>query len=68
MGTCPKCGKIVMHANLGDVTVGQILGQQWHGIKYCCPFCQCILGISIDPVALKTDIVSEILRAFGKHP
>jgi hypothetical protein len=59
MGICPYCKTIVTNVTLGEVNVDQ----QWRGIKYSCPSCQCILGVSIDPVALKNDIVAEILHA-----
>lgn len=67
MGTCPKCEVVVNHANIGAVTVGELFGKQWHGIKYCCPSCGCVLSVQIDPIAIKTDIVNEILRALGKR-
>jgi len=67
MGTCPKCESAVMVANIGDVTVQAAGGKQWRGIKYYCPACGAILSVSIDPIAIKTDIVEEILRALGKR-
>jgi len=66
MAKCPKCEKMISQVRLSDVAV---LGRgpiNWHGISYDCPFCQTSLSVSIDPVALKTDVVSEVTRAVKK--
>jgi hypothetical protein len=68
MGTCPKCDKPVSSVTTCNVEVNTIPspGHTWRGVEHCCPSCGCILGVQIDPVALKTDIVEEILHALGK--
>ncbi|HXA75556.1 MAG TPA: hypothetical protein VNV41_00335 [Candidatus Acidoferrales bacterium] len=66
MGTCPKCEKHVGHVNIAEVSVGQIFGQQWRGIKYCCASCGCVLSVAVDPIAIKSDIVAEVLRGLGR--
>jgi hypothetical protein len=67
MGTCPKCDKVVGHVNLAEVTASALFGKQWRTLKYCCPNCQCVLGVQIDPIAIKTDIVDAILAALGRR-
>jgi hypothetical protein len=64
-GKCPKCEKIVssVSGNPVDVRVGTGV---WKGISYQCPLCNTVLGVQIDPVALKTDIVDEIARRLPK--
>jgi|KBSMisStandDraft_5_1062788.scaffolds.fasta_scaffold2409873_1 hypothetical protein len=47
MGTCPKCDKVVGHVNLAEVTASALFGKQWRTLKYCCPNCQCVLGVQI---------------------
>jgi hypothetical protein len=60
---CPKCGKITGNVNIKDVNVNAGIGRnQWRGIAYTCPFCQAILSVAIDPIAIKSDIVDEILK------
>ena len=66
MGTCPKCGAIVGHVNLVEVTAGELFGNQWRAIKYCCPHCRVILSVQIDPVALKTDMIEGVVAALRK--
>jgi hypothetical protein len=31
-------------------------------VSFCCPHCRAILSVSIDPIAIKTDIVKELLK------
>jgi hypothetical protein len=56
MGKCPKCGTLITEVGAEEVSVGG----RWHGVQYLCPGCLTVLGISVDPVSLKTDTVSEI--------
>jgi hypothetical protein len=56
-----------LRVNLVEINSSAFFGQQWRTVKYCCPHCQVILSVQIDPVALKTDIVESILAAFGKR-
>jgi hypothetical protein len=49
-----------------EINAGQLFGNQWRAIAYCCPKCQTAISVQIDPVALKTDTVNEILRQLGK--
>ena len=56
MGKCPKCGTLITEVGAEEVSIGG----RWHGVQYLCPGCLTVLGISVDPVSLKTDTVSEI--------
>ena len=38
----------------------------WEGVAYHCPGCHAVLGVGIDPIALKTDIVNEVVEALRK--
>jgi hypothetical protein len=35
-------------------------GGSWNTILYSCPHCQKVLNVQIDPVALKTDIITAL--------
>lgn len=65
-GTCPKCGTLVATLNFKGVNVNAGAGSSWQGVTYNCPMCSVVLGAGIDPVALKSDTVDEILQALGK--
>lgn len=56
MGKCPKCGTLITEVRAEEVSVGG----RWHGVQYLCPGCLTVLSVAVDPVALKTDTVSEI--------
>jgi len=62
-GKCPKCENLVTAVNFNDLTASSIgVGGQWDAMTYQCPMCSTILGCQIDPVALKNDIVREVLE------
>jgi hypothetical protein len=60
-GKCPKCEKMIATVRGDHVTVNSPTGA-WHGVSYACPYCHSILSVEIDPVALKTDIVKEVVK------
>ncbi len=62
MGKCPGCGRGLGHVFGDNVKINTPAGQ-WEGISYKCPSCSCVVGCQIDPIAIKSDIVDEILRA-----
>jgi hypothetical protein len=65
-GLCPKCEGIITQVNLARVSV-MAQGNTWVGVSYQCPSCNCVLSVGIDPVALKTDTVEEILKALKRR-
>lgn len=62
-GKCPKCEKTLQHAVIEALPIHQNLQPKWLGVSYSCPHCHAILSVGIDPVALKTDTVKELLNA-----
>lgn len=66
-GKCPKCESTLSNVKLQGMPVNEGFQERWHGVSYLCPHCDTILGVSIDPIAIKTDIVKEILRGLGKE-
>jgi hypothetical protein len=69
-GKCPHC-KTALHAvrleNI-EVIVSPLIGKggPYVGVSYVCPHCDSILNVEIDPVAMKTDIVSAISKLLGR--
>ena len=47
--------------NLREITVNAI-GVTWVGVSYACPSCNSIVSVGIDPVALKADLIDEIVE------
>lgn len=62
-GKCPKCEKLVINVSISDVQAKAMFGgTSWNAITYNCPSCQTVLGVQIDPIAIKTDIIDELFR------
>lgn len=60
-GKCPKCDQMITFVRLDDIDVR---GSQknWLGVSYQCPLCSTILSVSIDPIAVKTDLVNAVVK------
>ena len=63
-GQCPKCDATVTHVILEstDIHVQLLKPHQWKGVSYLCPHCRAVLGIQIDPIALKADLLKGIKK------
>lgn len=64
-GKCPNCEKLISRAKVENLDIAGV-GTTYHGISIVCPFCNTILGASIDPIAIKTDIIQGLLQALRK--
>ncbi len=66
VGKCPKCEKVLSFVNIEEVKakVGSTSDswRVWEGVSYCCPWCNSILSVQIDPVVLKAHVVNEIIQ------
>jgi hypothetical protein len=65
-GKCPKCEKLLTSVKIEPIDVQQGFQTAWHGVSLSCPWCRAILSVSIDPIAIKTDIVNEVVKALRK--
>jgi hypothetical protein len=59
-GKCPKCDQVMPSITAQGVSAKVAFGNTVHVISYQCPHCHSVLGVEIDPIALKSDIVSEV--------
>ena len=66
-GKCHKCEALLVNVMVEAMSITEGFTPAWNGASFVCPFCRAILGVGLDPLALKTDIVNEILEALGKH-
>jgi hypothetical protein len=63
---CPKCEKPIagnLRAEVRDANLP--MGYNYSSIKaliVSCPMCSTVLGTTIEPIALKTDIVNAIKK------
>ncbi len=69
MSVCPHCKKSFTTATIGEVSASVPFGQRtFRAISYNCPHIGCgvSLGVEIDPIALKSDIVREVISGLRK--
>lgn len=59
---CPSCKKSLVSANAREMTIRTLSGGALNGISYSCPSCRTILSVGVDPYALMTDTVTEIVK------
>lgn len=58
---CPHCGNVIRRVVIAGVE-GNANVATWNCISLNCPSCHKSLGVQIDPIAIKNDIVSELKR------
>lgn len=63
LGKCPKCENVILYVNLEAIDVRFSGQSKWKGVSYCCPRCNTVLSVAIDPIAIKSDIVRESRRS-----
>jgi hypothetical protein len=59
---CPKCQVVLTGVNAGHLPINVLFGKSYNGLAYACPSCQTLIGVEMDPIALKNDIVDELVR------
>lgn len=63
LGKCPKCEKTVSRATIGEIEASVGIGhRRWRAVSFNCPSCSTVLGVQIDPIAIKADIIAELKR------
>lgn len=67
MGKCPVCSAVVSSVKIEGISGDTLAGRSYHVLTYLCPYCQAVLGVGIDPIAVKTDTVDEILKRLGRN-
>lgn len=66
-GKCPKCEKILQNAHIETLNLKEgVSGPSWRGVSICCPWCKTILSVSIDPLALKDEMVKDVKKLLGR--
>ena len=59
---CPHCNQPLLNLDLTSVPASSFMGVEWSTVIYSCPSCQKALNASIDPIAIKTDIINAITK------
>lgn len=64
-GKCPNpdCQKVIPYVVLQGVDIKlEFGGTVWKGVSMQCPSCRTVLSTGIDPIAVKTDLVAELVK------
>ena len=61
-GKCPGCQKTISKVRVENIDITEGFTPTWKGVSFLCPSCSCVLSVGVDPVALKADIVAEVVN------
>lgn len=64
---CPKCSADLVSVNVKPIRINSPADPPWNGVAYECPHCGCVLSVGIDPVSLKADTVSEVVKEIRRR-
>lgn len=69
MTKCPYCEKLFSHVRMDSLegrpsAIGNNI--RYVCVSYSCPFCLKLLGIQMDPIAIKTDTVNAVAQRLGR--
>lgn len=67
-GKCPQCKNTVTSVKIESIIASTALigGRDFNAVSYSCKSCGTILSVQMDPIALKSDTVAEIIDALRK--
>jgi hypothetical protein len=65
-GKCPKCATIVTRVAIERVDIFEDYHKRRYATSLVCSNCRTVLGVSIDPIALNTEMVAEIVQEIRK--
>lgn len=70
-GKCPNpaCGRTLQNLLIETPNIQAGIGfnaTSYKGATVLCPNCRTIISASIDPIALKADVVAEVKKALGR--
>jgi hypothetical protein len=65
---CPYCKKNITSVEIKWIDINENMQPVWKWISYVCPHLDCntLLSVSIDPIAIKTDIIEWLLEKLRK--
>lgn len=67
MAKCPSCNAPILHARFKPIESRQSFGTvKLNSNAHCCPSCDIVLSVEVDPIALMSDTVNKIMKRLGK--
>jgi predicted RNA-binding Zn-ribbon protein involved in translation (DUF1610 family) len=64
---CPKCGQIVTAVAIEDITMNVTFNPAWKGFSFACPHCRAILGVQINPLTIRDEIIDGVVEALRRR-
>ena len=61
VGKCPNCDKALGSVGAEEVKVMVGMTNAWKGVSFFCLSCKAVISVGIDPIAIKTDIVKQVV-------
>lgn len=55
---CPKCENAIAYVTSDAIDIG--MPARFHGVAHCCPRCNSILSVGIDPLRIRNEIIAEL--------
>jgi hypothetical protein len=65
---CPHCKGFVTSVHIEEVEGTVNLQPRWRCLTYSCCLCATVLGVQIDPVALRTETVEGVIQRIQGLP
>ena len=62
---CPKCDNAIVAVNLEQIDAN-LITRTYRAVAYTCQRCHAVLSVGLDPIALKSDVVTEVVDALRK--
>lgn len=63
---CPKCDKVLLSITVNAIEAKVSARTTWNAVEYQCPYCRALLGVGVDPIALKNDTVTQTVEKLVK--
>lgn len=61
-GKCPKCDQRLSSVKIETIDLIENINRSWKGTNYVCPNCSAILGVEMDPTAMRLAIVGDVRK------
>ncbi len=65
-GKCPKCDARLSSIKVESINLQETPSKSWKGASYVCPNCSAILGVEMDPTALRLAISADVKRLMSR--
>jgi uncharacterized protein with PIN domain len=63
---CPKCDRMLTSVTTEDITMNVGFSPKWKGFSHACPSCHAVLGVELNPLAVREDILNEVAKMLGR--